>query len=222
MEDLGKSHATVKRLGEKLEDMQRMFQEEKGFFHKLEGNPQDVGERCDALEERIERLNKQHGMLEVQLRTLQISIELTKKTPVQLEMRLSGCTAQSEEEQPADERRNQRLDSAISEFQAQVLVKDACSALEVPWKAEIAQLKHSEESLAEQFEEIHVRSEGRCLTAETRVDCGFVPQLVGSRDDGPHTRMNTLQQALMERRSNADTRKPSPLIGCRGSRNIAQ
>jgi len=204
MEDLGRSHATVKRLAEKLEDMQRMFQEEKCFFHKLEGNPREVGERCAALEDRMERLNKQHGMLEVQLRTLQISIEPTT-TPVELEMPLPGFVAQSEEEQLAAGRQNQHLDTAISELQAQVLVNDACSALEVPWK-----VKHSEESLTEQFEEIHGRSPRRCLTSETCVGCGCVPQLVGSRADGPHTHMKTLQQALMERRSIADIRKPLP------------
>jgi len=211
MEDLGKSQATVKRLEEKLEDVQRMFQGQTGCLHKLEGNPQEANERCEALEERMNRLNKHHGMLEMQLGTLQMSIDQTKKNPVQLETRF----AQVEEKQLANERRNQKLDCAISELQA-VVVKDTCSALETRWKAQIEQLKRSDQCLAEQFEQLQVWSDMRCSNLEARVGGVCVPELVASTADRLHKRMNTLQQALVERRSSGDTREPS--VG-RGRRN---
>jgi len=223
MEDLGKSQATVKRLEEKLENMQHMLQGQTGCSQKLEGNPQEVNERCEALEERMDRLNKHYGMLEMQLGTLQMSIEQTKKTPAQLETRLLGFAAQLEEEQLANERRNQQLDCAISKLQAKVAVKDTvretCSAFEARWKADVEQLRRSEESLVEQFEELHARSEMRCSTLEARVGGVCVPELVASTADRLHKRINTLQQALIERRSSGDIREPSPLIIGRGRRN---
>merc|ERR1719362_177366 len=140
MEDLGESQAKVTRLEATLEDMQRMFREQIGCLQKSEGNPQEVHDRCNALEERVGRLNKCYGMLEVQL------------APVQLETRLSGFAAQLEEDHLANERRNQQLHSAISELQAQVLAKDTCGVLEARWSAEIAQLKRAGQSLADACE----------------------------------------------------------------------
>lgn len=220
MEDLGKSQATVKRLEEKFEDMQRMLQGQTGCVNKVEGNP-ELGARFDALDERIERLSTHYGTLEAQIWTLQMCVEQSNKAPAQLETQLSGFTAQLKEEQRANERRNQQLHTKISELQAQTLVKDSCSVLEDRWKVEIARLKRSEESLAEQFRELHERSESRCSTLEARVGGICVPELIASTADRLHKRMNTLQQALMERRSNGDLRdrEPSPLIVGRGRRN---
>jgi len=95
------------------------------------------------------------------------------------------------------------ISTAISELQAHDLVN---STREAPCTDEIAQLKRSEEGLAGQGEKLHVRAERRCL------------ELVCSTAAAPHKHMKTLQQALMERRSNSGIRKPSPLV-CHGRHN---
>jgi hypothetical protein len=101
-----------------------------------------------------------------------------------------------------EELRKQHMQSAVSEFQAQVLVDDSCNALEARWKAELEQMKRSAESLANQFEDLHMRYE-----KETRAGGVCVPELVTSMLELKH--INLPQQVLMEGRSNSDTDQPS-------------
>jgi len=300
MDELGASQATVKRLEEKLEDLGRMFQEQKGCSHKPEGTPQESIERFNALESFVERLTEHYGMLQVKFDTLQKSPEAgtsawqTEKHQNELQTHLSQLALQLQEAQLTNERRNQQLHAAISElqsqvhtsdncsalearfkaeivhrkcsedsfaeqladvharserrcsslearvdgvclpeFQAQVLVKEACIALEARLKAEIVQCKCSQDSLAEQLAEIHARSDRRCSALETRLGGVCVPELVGSMSERLHARINTLH-ALMEQRysfvkpqvcdrlssgpsCNGGTREPSPLAGSRRS-----
>eukprot|EP00419_Tripos_fusus_P046098 CAMPEP_0172824722 /NCGR_PEP_ID=MMETSP1075-20121228/18190_1 /TAXON_ID=2916 /ORGANISM="Ceratium fusus, Strain PA161109" /LENGTH=457 /DNA_ID=CAMNT_0013666047 /DNA_START=1 /DNA_END=1374 /DNA_ORIENTATION=- len=188
---LGVNQATVKRLEEKLENMEYLLQEKKGWSHKLEGNLQEVGERYNALEGQTDQLKEHYGMLQVQLQTLQTSVEQRspleqmEKTQEQLQTQLARFAVNLQEAQLANERQctqlqvavSETLQVAVSETQAQALANDACSTLETRLKAEIVHWKSSQESLAEQLVELHARSEKRCSALEARVGSLCVPEL---------------------------------------------
>jgi len=88
----------------------------------------------------------------------------------------------------------------------QMILEERCCSLEARLKAQIEQVKCSEEfsgstveGLSQRVAAVEVKAEKRCATLEARIGSASVPELVNSTADRIHRRINTVQ-AMMERR----------------------